>query len=307
MTNSENTPRSRSKDTSKTAVLVATIRAVHLRWHDPPHIFEDTFAMQMLTPFWHAVAKYKPLKWLVGDVLLGVYRPVYPVVVLRSRYTEDQLVEAIESGTEQYVILGAGYDTFALRRKDLADKVRVFEVDHPATQDVKRQRILKANGSIPDNLTFVPVDFEVDRLDEEMEKAGFNSQQPAFYSWLGVTYYLTPEAIRDTLDRVAQKSAPGSRIVFDFKIAKHMMTQEWRTLCEKMEGFVARRGEPMLTDFTPQSLSDMMARHGYTEVEMMPPEEQKRRYLGDRTDLEPTEFFYFAQFATKHATEENPV
>ncbi|MXX27591.1 MAG: class I SAM-dependent methyltransferase [Caldilineaceae bacterium SB0668_bin_21] len=307
MTNSENTPRSRSKDTSKTAVLVATIRAVHLRWHDPPHIFEDTFAMHMLTPFWHAVAKYRPLRWLVGDVILGVYRPVYPAVVLRSRYTEDQLVEAIESGTEQYVILGAGHDTFALRRKDLADKVRVFEVDHPATQEVKRQRILKANGSIPDNLTFVPVDFEVDRLDEEMEKAGFNSQQPAFYSWLGVTYYLTPEAIRDTLDRVAQKSAPGSRIVFDFKIAKHMMTQEGRTLCEKMEGFVARRGEPMLTDFTPQSLSDMMARHGYTEVEMMPPEEQKRRYLGDRTDLEPTEFFYFAQFATKHATEENPV
>ncbi|MDE0463592.1 MAG: class I SAM-dependent methyltransferase, partial [Caldilineaceae bacterium] len=248
MTNSENTPRSRSKDTSKTAVLVATIRAVHLRWHDPPHIFEDTFAMHMLTPFWHAVAKYRPLRWLVGDVILGVYRPVYPAVVLRSRYTEDQLVEAIESGTEQYVILGAGHDTFALRRKDLADKVRVFEVDHPATQEVKRQRILKANGSIPDNLTFVPVDFEVDRLDEEMEKAGFNSQQPAFYSWLGVTYYLTPEAIRDTLDRVAQKSAPGSRIVFDFKIAKHMMTQEGRTLCEKMEGFVARRGEPMLTD-----------------------------------------------------------
>ncbi len=307
MTNSENTPRSRSKNTSKTAVLVATIRAVHLRWHDPPHIFEDTFAMHMLTPFWHAVAKYRPLRWLVGDVILGVYRPVYPAVVLRSRYTEDQLVEAIESGTEQYVILGAGHDTFALRRKDLADKVRVFEVDHPATQEVKRQRILKANGSIPENLTFVPVDFEVDRLDEEMEKAGFNSQQPAFYSWLGVTYYLTPEAIRDTLDRVAQKSAPGSRIVFDFKIAKHMMTQEGRTLCEKMEGFVARRGEPMLTDFTPQSLSDMMARHGYTEVEMMPPEEQKRRYLGDRTDLEPTEFFYFAQFATKHATEENPV
>ena len=304
MTTSESKSRSRSKDTSKTAVLVATIRAVHLRWHDPPHIFEDTFAMQMLTPFWHAVAKYRPLKWLVGDVILGVYRPVYPAVVLRSRYTEDQLVAAIESGTEQYVILGAGHDTFALRRKDLADKVRVFEVDHPATQDVKRQRILKANGSIPDNLTFVPVDFEVDRLDEEMERAGFDSQQPAFYSWLGVTYYLTPEAIRDTLDRVAQKSAPGSRIVFDFKIAKHMMTQEWRTLCEKMEGFVARRGEPMLTDFTPQSLSDMMARHGYTELEMMPPEEQKRRYLGDRTDIEPTEFFHFALFATKNLTEE---
>ena len=305
MTTSGNRSRSRSKDTSKTAVLVATIRAAHLRWDDPPHIFEDTFALQMLTPFWHAVAKYRPLKWLVGDVLLGVYRPVSPAIALRSRYTEDQLVEAVEAGTEQYVILGAGYDTFALRRTDLADKVRVFEVDHPATQEVKRQRILKAKGSIPDNLTFVPVDFEVDRLDEELEKAGFDSQRPAFYSWLGVTYYLTSEAIWDTLERVAEKSAPGSRIVFDFKIAKPMMSAEWRELCEKMEGFVARRGEPMLTDFTPHSLSEMMARHGYTEVEMMPPEEQKRRYLGDRTDIEPAEFFHFAQFSLAPSEEES--
>ena len=305
MTTSHNLPRQQKKDTSKTAVLVATIRAVHLRWHNPPHVFEDTYALQMLTPFWHAVAKYRLMKWLVGDVILGVYRPVYPAVVLRSRYTEDQLEQAVESGTSQYVILGAGHDTFALRRQDLADKVRVFEVDHPATQDVKRQRVQKAIGSIPPNLTFVPVNFEIDKMDEELAKAGFDSQKPAFYSWLGVTYYLTPEAIRDTLDRVAEISAPGSRLVFDFKVAKHIISDEWRTLCEKMEGFVARRGEPMLTDFTPQSLSDLMARHGYTEVEMIPPEEQRRRYLGDRTDLEPTEFFHFAQFSLEPPKEED--
>jgi len=303
MTTSQNSPRQQKKDTSKTAVLVATIRAVHLRWHDRPHIFEDTYALQMLTPFWHAVAKYRLMKWLVGDVILGVFRPLFPAVVLRSRYTEDQLEQAIESGTSQYVILGAGHDTFALRRQDLADKVRVFEVDHPATQEVKRQRVQKAIGSIPPNLTFVPVNFEIDKMDEELAKAGFDSRKPAFYSWLGVTYYLTPEAIRDTLDRVAEVSAPGSRLVFDFKVAKHIISDEWRTLCEKMEAFVARRGEPMLTDFTPQSLSDLMARHGYTEVEMIPPEEQRKRYLGDRTDLEPTEFFHFAQFATKQPTE----
>ncbi len=303
MTTSQNSPHKHTKDTSKTAVLVATIRAVHLRWQDPPHIFEDTYALQMLTPFWYAVAKYRPLKWLVSDVILGVYRPVYPAVILRSRYAEDQLEQAIESGASQYVILGAGHDTFALRRQDLADKVRVFEVDHPATQEVKRQRVLKAIGRIPPNLTFVPVDFEIDKMDEELAKAGFDSQAPAFFSWLGVTYYLTQEAIRDSLERIAEISAPGSRIVFDFKIAKHMMSAEWRTLCEKMEGFVARRGEPMLTDFSPQSLSDLMARHGYAEVEMMPPEEQGRRYLGERTDIVPTEFFHFAQFATKQPTE----
>ena len=304
MSTSQNPPRTRSKGASKTAILVATIRAVHLRWHDSP-IFEDTYALQMLTPFWHAVAKYRPLKWLVGDVILGVYRPVLPEVVLRSRYTEDQLVEAIESGVNQYVILGAGHDSFALRRKDLADHVRVFEVDHPATQEVKRQNVLKANGSIPPNLTFVPVDFENERLDEELVNAGLDSQSPAFFSWLGVTYYLTQEAIRDTLERIAAVSSPASRIVFDFKIAKHMMNSEWRTLSEKMEGFVARWGEPMLTDFTPQLLSDMMARYGFKEVEMMPPEEQRRRYLGERTDMDPPEFFHFAQFALEPPSEED--
>ena len=287
-------PRKRSK--SKTAVLVATIRAGYLRFYDSP-IFEDTYALQMLPPFWRAAASFKPLNWLVGDVVLGVYRPIHPAVILRARYTEDQLMEAAKAGVDQYVILGAGLDTFALRRKDLADRMRVFEVDHPATQEMKRQKVMKANGSVPSNLTFVPVDFENERLDEELVKAGFDPQSPAFFSWLGVTYYLTQEAIRDTLDRIAEISAAGSRIVFDFKIARQMISEEWSTLAEKMEGFVARRGEPMLTDFTPQSLSDMMVRHGYKEVEMMPPEEQRRRYVGDRTELEPPEFFHFAHFA----------
>lgn len=303
MTATSSSPRPSSKGKSTTAVLVATIRAVHLRFHDSP-VFEDSFALKMLPPFWFAVGSYRFMKWLVGDVILGVYRPVYPAVVLRSRYTEDQLVEAVEEGVRQYVILGAGFDTFALRHKELADKVRVFEVDHPATQEVKRQRIRKTNGSIPENLTFVPVDFERDSLDEELIKAGFDGQAPAFFSWLGVTYYLTQEAIRDTLTRIAAMSAPGSRIVFDFKVAKHMITPEWRTLCEKMEGFVARRGEPMLTDFTPQTLSDTMARHGYDEVEVITPEEQKRRYVSDRSDMEPPEFFFFAHFAVNAKSED---
>ncbi len=303
MSTTSESSRNRSKSSSTTAVLVATIRAVHLRFH-ATRIFEDDYALHMLPPFWHAVASYRLMKWLVSDVILGVYRPVYPAVVLRARYTEDQLMEAMKEGVNQYVILGAGFDTFTLRHKDIADRLQVFEVDHAATQEVKRQRIMKANGSIPDNLTFVPVDFENDRLDEELSKAGFDSQTPAFFSWLGVTYYLTQEAIRDTLERVAAMSAPGTRLVFDFKTAKHMMSAEWRTLAEKMEGFVARRGEPMLTDFTPQSLTDLLERYGYQEVEMMPPEEQQKRYLGDSSEIEPAEFFHFAQFAVAPPAEE---
>lgn len=277
-------------------MLSATIRAAHLRFHDAP-IFEDSYALQMLPPFWRAAGSCRPLKWLVGDVVLGVYRPVYPSVVLRARYSEDQLLEAIGEGAGQYVILGAGFDTFSLRHRELADRVRIFEVDHPATQAVKRQRVLKANGGMPANLAFVPVDFEKERLDGALTKAGFDSRTPAFFSWLGVTYYLTEEAIRDTLDRIAAISAPGSRIVFDWKIAKRMMSAEWRRLAESMERFAARLGEPMLTYFTPQALREMMAGHGYEEVEMIAPEEQRRRYLGGRSDIAPAAYTHFAQFA----------
>ena len=291
-----NSPRKRAKSKSATAVLSATIRAAHLRFHDSP-VFEDSYALQMLPPFWRAVGSYRPLKWLVGDVVLGVYRPVYPSVVLRARYSEDQLLEAIGEGAGQYVILGAGFDTFSLRHRELADRVRIFEVDHPATQAVKRQRILKANGRMPSNLTLVAVDFEKDRLDGALVKAGFSSRTPAFFSWLGVTYYLTQEAIRDTLDRISAISAPGSRIVFDWKIAKRMMSAEWKRLAERMERFAARLGEPMLTYFTPHALREMMAGHGYTEVEMIAPEEQRRRYLGGRTDIGPAAYTHFAQFA----------
>lgn len=287
---------------SATAVFVAAIRAGYLRFYDAP-IFEDTFALQMLPPFWRAAASFRPLNWLVGDIVLGVHRPVHPVVILRARYAEDQLDEAIEQGVNQYVILGAGFDTFALRRKELADRIRVFEVDHPATQEVKRKRIRRAGGSIPDNLTLVPVDFERDSLDEELLKAGFDTRTPAFYSWLGVTYYLTEEAIRDTLTQIAGITAPGSRIVLDFKVAKQMISPEWREICERMERFVARRGEPMRTDFTPQTLRDAMARYGYVEIEMMPPEKQKSRYLEGRADLRPPEFFHFALFAVQPSGE----
>lgn len=303
MSSANNPPRKRSKSKSTTAVLVATVRAVHLRFHEAP-IFQDTFALQMLPPFWNAVGTYRPLKWLVGDVILGVYRPVYPAIVLRSRYTEDQLLQAVEEGASQYVILGAGLDTFALRRKELEDRVHVFEVDHPTTQEMKRKRVLQANGSIPSNLTFVPVDFENDLLHEELIKAGFDSEKPTFFSWLGVTYYLTQEAIRETLNRIAATAAPGSRIVFDYKIAQHMMSAEWGALAEKMERFVKRLGEPMLTDFTPQTLRDLMSRQGYREVEMVPPDEQRRRYLGERTDFVPAEFFHFAHFALEPPNEE---
>jgi len=279
---------------STTAVLVAAIRAHHLRWNASP-IFADAYALQMLPLFWYLVVKVKPLNWLVVHKLLGIFHPIHTENILRIRYTEERLQEAIDAGVSQYVILGAGFDTFALRHKGLA--VQVFEVDHPASQHVKRKRVLKANGEIPPNLVFVPVDFEIDRLDEALARTSFNPQEPAFFSWLGVTYYLTKEAIRDTLARVQGIAAPGSRIALDYKIAHHLIPPEARLFTEKVEDFVERRGEPMVSTFTPEELNTEMGQAGFTELESVPPAEQVQRYLQGRSDMvEPPADFYFALF-----------
>ena len=178
---------------STTAILVAAIRASHLIWNQPA-IFSDTYALQMVTPFWRQVAKNRVLNWLIKDALLGVLKPIHTEAILRVRFTEDRLREAVSGGVGQYVILGAGLDTFSLRQGDLAGRLRIFEVDQPASQGMKRERVTAVNGSVPDNLTFVPVDFETDHLDEALRRSGFDADTPAFFSWLGTTYYLTGES-----------------------------------------------------------------------------------------------------------------
>lgn len=143
----------------------------------------------------------------------------------------------------------------------------------------------------------MPVDFEIDRLDEALARTSFNPQEPAFFSWLGVTYYLTKEAIRDTLARVQGIAAPGSRLALDYKIAHHLIPPEARPFTEKVEDFVERRGEPMVSTFTPEELNTEMGQAGFTELESVPPTEQMQRYLQGRSDMvEPPADFYFALF-----------
>ncbi len=302
MSSSKESFRRRPKST--TATLVAGIRAHHLRWNESP-IFADARAFDMLSLFWRLTIQNRLLNWLVVHKLLGAFHPIHTENILRIRYTEDRLQEAIRAGISQYVILGAGFDTFSLRHKELAERVRVFEVDHPATQRIKRQRVLAANGTIPPNLTFVPVDFETDRLNEALARSGFDPQAPAFFSWLGVIYYLTPEAIRSTLAHIAAVAAPGSYLVLDYKIARRLVPEESIPFTDKMERLVARLGEPMLSEFTPQELNDEMSGSGFMEIETVPPAEQARRYLQGRSDIvEPPPNFYFALFSLKSPSAE---
>ena len=209
-------------------------------------------------------------------------------------------MEAISEGVGQYVILGAGLDTFSMRHKELADSVRIFELDHPATQATKEKQVRAVNGDVPSNLVFVPIDFETDQLNEALTRAGFDPEKPAFFSWLGTTYYLTKDAIRETFGRVADVAAPGSRIVFDYKLARHLIPEESLPFADRLDRFVARRGEPMLSVFTPEELNDEMSQIGFVEIETIPPEDQKHRYLKDRSDLvDPAPNFSFALFGVQ--------
>ena len=284
---------------SKTAILAASVRAYHHQ-QSKSLVFADDYAIDMVPFVWRVIAKNRLLGWFVVHKVFHSFRSIHTEVILRARYAEDRLMEAISAGVEQYVILGAGLDTFSMRHKELADSVRIFELDHPATQATKEKQVREVNGDVPPNLVFVPIDFETDQLNEALIRAGFNPQEPAFFSWLGTTYYLTKDAIRETLGRVADVAAPGSHIVFDYKLARHLIPAESLPFADRLDRFVARRGEPMLSVFAPEELNDEMSQFGFVEIETIPSEEQKRRYLKDRSDLvDPAPNFSFALFGVE--------
>ncbi len=281
---------------SRTATLAAGIRAHHRRWHPDP-ILDDAYAIRMVSPFWRQVAHNRLLNWIVVHKLLGPFHPIHTENILRARYAEDRLAEALASGVGQYVILGAGLDSYALRHPELAGRVRIFEVDQPGMQAIKKERVRRVHGGLPGHVTFVPVDFETDRLHEALGRAGLDPRAPAFFSWLGTTYYLTRPAIRETLDAIAAVTAPDSRLVLDHLLARHLIPLDGLPLADKLERLVKRLGEPLVSEFIPEELDGELARVGFAPLDKVPPDEQARRYLQDRADMAaPAPNFAFALY-----------
>src|SRR5262249_9352811 len=205
------------------------------------------------------------------------------VVALRQRYTEAALDKALERGIEQYVILGAGLASFAYRRQDLAGVLRVFEVDHPATQQWKRARLRELDIPLPHNLTFVPVDFEQQTLADGLRAGGHQSERPTFVSWLGVTVFLTEAAVFETLRYVA--SLPlGSDIVFEYALREAQLDTEERHRLAVVKALAAARGEPWLSAFEPTELAARVKELGFRQVWDLGPEEANARYFSGRTD-----------------------
>jgi len=244
---------------SLTALTAAAARAAHLVVDGEPRIFADTLAVALLGDRAEELISYHTLH-AAHPVLSGARVQV----TCRSRYTEDALARALTRGVTQYVILGAGLDTFAYR-SGLAGRLRVFEVDHPATQDWKRRALAAAAVTVPESVSFVAADLAVDSLAGSLAAAGFSAAAPAVVSWLGVTMYLTREAITQTLSAIAGFAA-GTELIADYMLPEDMRDEPGALYGALVAQASAEWGEPWLSVFAPDELSELARERGFAAV-----------------------------------------
>lgn len=262
---------------SRTGEITAIMRAMHQIVDDEPRLMVDSIAPRLVDATGTADSWCAPI---LAHPFAKQWRAGF---LIRNRYAEDCLTGCAERGAQQYAILGAGLDTFAFRQPAWARSLRVYEIDHPATQSWKRDRLKAAGIAIPSNLTFVPIDFEGTSLVDALRAGGFDSGKPTFCSWVGVTQYLTIDAIKETLEFVL--SLPrGSEIVLSFilpfETAPHLEAQALAIAAQR----AAEVGEPWLTTFRAEDLMVQLWAMGFSDVVHLTPEDVHERYLRNRRD-----------------------
>jgi methyltransferase (TIGR00027 family) len=258
---------------SKTALSVALRRAAH-QLYDSPIVFHDPIAVPILGATYAERLGRTPLR---PDRPYSV--ALRAVLVARSRYAEDKLIQAVENGVEQYVLLGAGLDTFAYRNP--YPQLRVFEVDHPATQEWKRQLLQRNHIAIPESLRFTPVDFERQALADQLLDVGFDPTAPAFFAWLGVVPYLTREAFRATLNFIADQP-PGSGLALDYGQPREILPLLERLAYDSLASRVEKAGEPFRLFFTPVEIAVEFSR--FHSLEDLGAAEMNALYFEGRAD-----------------------
>lgn len=262
---------------SATALRVALRRAAHQVVDAPPLVFDDPLAVRILPP-----AAREELKRTPAAERRPHSAALRAWMVARARFAEDVLATGVrERGIGQVLVLGAGLDTFAYRNP--YPSVRVFEVDHPATQAWKRDLLAAAAIAVPDSLRFVPVDFEQESLGEELAGVGFSLEIPTATAWLGVVPYLTPEAFAGTLGTLAGCAA-GSSVVFDYGQPREVLSPPEQLMRDSLAVRVAQAGEPFRLFFTPEGLAGQLAMDGLSVVEDLGGEELAPRYFAGRAD-----------------------
>ena len=272
---------------SITALMSSFGRAFHAENEEHP-VFADHLAKELMTAEeYTAVQGYilsgaqffepeiDPAKQEPKELLRRLVNVhIAPSPLCRAAYTEKALKTAVLTGTKQYVILGAGLDTFAFRETGFLSKHRVFEIDHPLTQADKKERIARAGWTVPDHLTFVPVDFTKDSLTERLIAGGFDPSAKSFFSWLGVTYYLSVEAIGKTLAELSSLCADGSTLVFDYPDENFFDAPEKRVQNTIM--LAKAGGEPMQSAFSYGELEKLLEKHGFLIYELLTSDDIQR-------------------------------
>ncbi len=301
--------RTGAERASRTALVAAFFRADHHR-HDDPKIFDDPFAELLLSPsavesiedalLAHAARTAPDILSSCPDRRSAVSRLLRRLaapapILARSRYAEDRLFEAIRGGLAQYVMVGAGLETFALRHRDLQDRLQVFEIDHPSTQAFKRQALSQAGIALPSNLHFVAADLEAASVADALRGSSFEPRVPSVFSWQGVIAYLTLPAFRETLRSIRSVAAPGSLLLFSYLDGDAFREGKASARVRDMIQVTRSIGEPSITGFDLPVLRAELAAARFDLVEDVDPEEQQRRYFSGRSDgYRATEHFHLA-------------
>jgi methyltransferase (TIGR00027 family) len=260
---------------SRTALATAYLRAAHQILDAGPLILNDPVALILLGP-----EAENRIRDAVDRYMTPEAKALRSHVVLRSRYAEDRLESSIERGVSQYIIVGAGFDTFAIRQPAWAAHLRIIQVDHPDTQHLKRTKISDAGIAVPGNVVFAGINFEKESLEEGLIRNGVRSDETTFFSWLGVTMYLTEPAIDSTLKCMA-KHPSGSEAVITFR----QQPSARSSASSQIADFVSEAGEPFMSYFTPENFRAKLLEAGFVKAEFLTPALSARYFHGGENSL----------------------
>ncbi|MDQ0172554.1 class I SAM-dependent methyltransferase [Paenibacillus tundrae] len=283
---------------SITSLVSAFSRAYHSQY-DVPCIFNDSLAKELLSPQEHSEIRNNMIQGMSffdaemagnmkddPDVILKwiVQVQLAPTPLARAAYCERVLLHEVTLGATQYVILGAGLDTFAFRHRELSTTLRIFELDTPATQESKQSRLVQANWDVPANLTFVPMDFTLPLSVQAMMNAGFSDHHKTFFSLLGVSYYLTKEDLSNLLRRIFAVVPSGSSIVFDYP-DEHLFEEKGiSNRVQNMIQMAAVGGESIQACYTYAEMEKLLAEAGLLIYEHLSPIGIQEQFFSNRTD-----------------------
>ncbi|WP_106541849.1 class I SAM-dependent methyltransferase [Prolixibacter denitrificans] len=267
------TQKKQTKEPDNTAVRTALWRALHVQVDAEPHILEDGIGLKLVAP---------PDGWQERPDMKYTQR-LRASVVARARLIEDFVVEQNQQGIEQYVILGAGLDTFAQRRQEAVSPLHIFEIDQPDTMTWKEQRLNEIGLDVPDNLHFVPVDFETSSWWEQLLAAGFNISQPAVVACTGVSLYLTEEAIVAMLKQLAGLVA-NSQLIMSFYLPLELLDEEDQQMQQMAEKGAREAGTPMVSFFNPDKILNLAREAGFKKAKTLSTKDIVEAYFANRTD-----------------------